>query len=75
VASDWPGTYDDVKAGILAPALNNSGEFDLSNSVLVGCSAGGHLANPSKQPSHVITTILQGNKDDIVPAFKLDQLQ
>ncbi|AGH46127.1 hypothetical protein [Paraglaciecola psychrophila] len=34
-----------------------------------------HLANPSKQPSHTITTILQGDKDDIVPVFELDKLQ
>lgn len=124
----WPSTYDDIKAGILASASYNSGEFDLSQSVLVGHSAGGHLAllaggaiqqlkgviglaaitdieeyaqgsnscqqvtknfmlgmpadkpneyqmaNPSKQPLHVNTLILQGDKDNIVPAFKLDQL-
>lgn len=124
----WPGTYDDVKAGILASASYNSGEFDLGQSVLVGHSAGGHLAllaggtiknlkgvialaaitdieeyaagsnscqqvtknfmqgmpkdkpneyqiaNPSKQPLHVNTLILQGDKDNIVPAFELDKL-
>lgn len=129
IGGGWPATYDDVKAGILASALYNSGEFDLSHSVLVGHSAGGHLAllaggeikqlngviglaaitdiaeyamgsnscqqvtknfmqgmpkdktveyhlaNPSKQPLHINTTILQGDKDDIVPAFELDQLQ
>jgi hypothetical protein len=34
-----------------------------------------YLANLSKQPSLVNTTILQGDKVDIVPAFELDQLQ
>jgi acetyl esterase/lipase len=124
----WPGTYDDVKAGILGAASYNSGEFDLGQSVLVGHSAGGHLAllaggtiknlkgvialaaitdieeyaagsnscqqvtkdfmqgmpkdkpneyqmaNPSKQPLHVKTLILQGDKDNIVPAFELEKL-
>lgn len=124
----WPGSYEDIKAGILASASYNSGEFDLADSVLVGHSAGGHLAllaggvikplkgviglaaitdieeyatganscqqvtkgfmhgmpadkpteyqmaNPSKQPIHVNTIILQGDKDTIVPAFALDQL-
>jgi acetyl esterase/lipase len=124
----WPGTYDDVKAGILASASYNSGEFDLAKSVLVGHSAGGHLAllaggemkqlkgvvglaaitdieeyavgsnscqqvtkdfmqgmpidkpteyhmaNPSQQPLHVNTVILQGDKDNIVPAFGLEKL-
>ncbi|MEP1445618.1 MAG: alpha/beta hydrolase [Paraglaciecola sp.] len=40
----WPGTYEDIKAGIFAAAKYNNGEFDLSESVLVGHSAGGHLA-------------------------------
>mgnify|MGYP006073586475 CR=1 FL=1 len=125
----WPGTYDDVKAGILASARYNNAEFDLSHSVLVGHSAGGHLAllaggafkqlkgviglaaitdiaeyavgtnscqqvtqhfmqgmpkdkpteysmaNPSQQPLHVNTFIVQGDKDNIVPAFKLDKLE
>lgn len=125
----WPGTYDDVKAGIYAAAKYNNGEFDLANTVLVGHSAGGHLAllaggeinnfrgviglaaitdieeyaagenscqkvtkdfmqglpkdtpeqyrlaNPSKQPLHVNTVILQGDKDNIVPAFELDKLE
>ena len=33
------------------------------------------LANPSKQPLHVNTFILQGDKDNIVPAFELDKLK
>jgi acetyl esterase/lipase len=44
IGGGWPGTYDDVKAGILASTSYNSGEFDLTESVLVGHSAGGHLA-------------------------------
>lgn len=125
----WPGSYDDVKAGILASNNYNNGEFDLAGSVLVGHSAGGHLAllaggvikqlkgviglaaitdieeyangsnscqqvtknfmqamptekpseyhmaNPSKQPLHVNTLVLQGKKDNIVPAFELDKLE
>lgn len=125
----WPGTYDDIKTGILALASYNGGEFDLAESVLVGHSAGGHLAllaggvisqlkaviglaaitdieayaagsnscqqvtkdfmqgmpkdkpaeyqlaNPSKQPLHVNTVILQGDQDNIVPAFELNKLE
>jgi acetyl esterase/lipase len=128
IGGGWPGTYDDVKAGILASSHYNNGEFDLTQSVLVGHSAGGHLAllaggviqplkgviglaaitdiaeyavgtnscqqvtkdfmqgmpkdkpadyhmaNPNKQPSHVNTFFLQGDKDNIVP-FKLDKLE
>lgn len=124
----WPGSYDDVKAGILASASYNSGEFNLAKSVLVGHSAGGHLAllaggeikqvqaviglaaitdieeyaagsnscqqvtqnfmqgmpidkpveyqlaNPSKQSLHVNSFILQGDQDNIVPAFELHKL-
>ena len=33
------------------------------------------LANPSKQPLHINTSILQGDKDNIVPAFELDKLK
>ncbi|MEP2603806.1 MAG: alpha/beta hydrolase, partial [Paraglaciecola sp.] len=40
----WPSTYDDIKAGILASAQYKNEEFELANSVLVGHSAGGHLA-------------------------------
>lgn len=40
----WPITYDDVKAAILASSSFNNGEFNLENSVVVGHSAGGHLA-------------------------------
>jgi acetyl esterase/lipase len=40
----WPGTYEDIKAGILASASYNKGEFALTDSILVGHSAGGHLA-------------------------------
>jgi acetyl esterase/lipase len=129
IGGGWPSTYDDIKAGILASAIYNSGEFDLTNSVLVGHSAGGHLAllaggeikqlkgvislaaitdiaeyaagtnscqevtkdfmqgmpkdkpsdyhmaNPSKQPLHVNTIILHGDKDIVVPALKLDKLE
>jgi len=129
IGGGWPGTYDDVKAGILASARYNNAEFELTQSVLVGHSAGGHLAllaggaikqlegviglaaitdiaeyavgtnscqqvtkdfmqgmpkdkpadydmaNPSQQPLHVNTFILQGDKDNIVPAFKLDKLE
>lgn len=125
----WPGTYEDVKAGIVASSKYNKGEFDLGESVLVGHSAGGHLAllaggtiqqlkgvialaaitdikeyaagsnscqqvtknfmqgmpadkpaeyhmaNPSKQSLHVNTVILQGDKDNIVPAFELNKLE
>ena len=125
----WQGTYDDVKAGIFASANYNKGEFALANSVLVGHSAGGHLAllaggeinhlkgviglaaitdieeyaagsnscqqatkgfmqglpqdkpkqynlaNPSKQSLHVNTLLLQGAKDNIVPAFELHKLE
>jgi acetyl esterase/lipase len=129
VGGGWPGSYDDVKAGILASSKYNNGEFALAESVLVGHSAGGHLAllaggaikhlkgviglaaitdieeyaggsnscqqvtknfmqgmpidkpaeyqmaNPSKQPLHVNTLVLQGQKDNIVPAFELDKLE
>ena len=40
----WPVSFDDVKAGILASSSFNKGEFQLSNSIVVGHSAGGHLA-------------------------------
>lgn len=40
----WPGTFEDVQAGIQALTDYNQGEFDLNNAVLVGHSAGGHLA-------------------------------
>lgn len=125
----WPGTYEDIKAGILASASYNSGEFALADSVVVGHSAGGHLgllaggeikqlkgviglaaitdieeyaagsnscqkatkdfmhgtpqdkpaeyhlANPSQQSLHTYSYILQGDKDNIVPAFELGKLQ
>ena len=124
----WPMTFDDVKAGIMASSLYNNGEYKLANSVLVGHSAGGHLAllaggeisqlkgviglaaitditayaqgknscqkvtkdfmfgmpkdkptayalaNPSKQPLHANSVLLQGAQDNIVPAFELEQL-
>lgn len=124
----WPITYDDVKAGILSASTYNQGEFTLENAVVVGHSAGGHLAllaggeinqlkgviglapitdikayavgsnscqtvtkdfmqgmpsdrpkaytqaNPSEQPLHTNTTILQGTSDVIVPAYNLEQL-
>lgn len=40
----WPITFDDIKAGIQASSTYNSGEFNLNNAVVVGHSAGGHLA-------------------------------
>ncbi|MFP3830689.1 alpha/beta hydrolase, partial [Pseudomonas sp. SIMBA_021] len=40
----WPVTFDDIKAGILASSVYNSGEFKLNNTVVIGHSAGGHLA-------------------------------
>ncbi|MEP0174998.1 MAG: alpha/beta hydrolase [Paraglaciecola sp.] len=124
----WPSTYDDIKAGILASAQYKNEEFELANSVLVGHSAGGHLAllaggamselkgviglaaindieeyargsnscqtvtkdfmggmpkdkpqqyilaNPSRQPLHLTTVLLQGTQDNIVPAFNLEKL-
>ncbi|MEO9945095.1 alpha/beta hydrolase [Paraglaciecola sp.] len=124
----WPSTYDDIKAGILASAQYRNEEFELANSVLVGHSAGGHLAllaggamselkgviglaaindieeyargsnscqtvtkdfmggmpkdkpqqyilaNPSRQPLHLTTVLLQGTQDNIVPAFNLEKL-
>lgn len=124
----WPTTFDDIKAGILASSTYDEGKFTLSDSVLVGHSAGGHLAllaggqisqlkgvvglapitdikayakgtnscqkvtkdfmqgmpadkpleyklaNPTEQPLHANNVILQGNKDTIVPATELKQL-
>ena len=124
----WPVTLNDVKAGILASSTYNHGEFNLNNTVVIGHSAGGHLAllaggqmselkgviglapitdikayakgenscqkvtknfmqgmpsnkreeytqaNPSEQPLHTQSIILQGSQDTIVPAYKLDQL-
>ena len=124
----WPVTFDDIKKGILASSTFNDGEFNLSNTVVVGHSAGGHLAllaggqmselkgviglapitdikayahgknscqkvtkefmqgmpndkpaeythaNPSEQPLHSNSFILQGGKDVIVPAHNLEQL-
>jgi acetyl esterase/lipase len=40
----WPATFTDIQAGIQALAGFNKGEFDLTDAVLVGHSAGGHLA-------------------------------
>lgn len=125
----WPGTFDDIKSGILASASYSKGEFTLDDSILVGHSAGGHLAllaggtleqlngviglaaitdieeyatgsnscqqvtqnfmggmptdkpqeydlaNPSKQPLHQNTVLLQGANDNIVPAFELNKLE
>ena len=125
----WPDTFEDIKAGVLASSRFNEAEFPLTNSVVVGHSAGGHLAllagaefdslhavigmaaitdiaeyamgtnscqkvtkdfmqglpedkpteyqaaNPSKQVLHGNTILLQGDKDNIVPAFQLAQLQ
>ena len=33
------------------------------------------MANPSQQPLHVNTSILKGDKDNIVAAFKLDKFR
>lgn len=124
----WPNTYEDIQAGVIASAQYNGAEFELANSVLVGHSAGGHLAlltggamselkgviglaaitdieeyargsnscqtvtkdfmggmpkdkpqqyslaNPSKQPLHLNSLLLQGTQDLIVPAFNLEKL-
>ncbi|MEP2600126.1 MAG: alpha/beta hydrolase, partial [Paraglaciecola sp.] len=32
------------------------------------------LANPSRQPLHLTTVLLQGTQDNIVPAFNLEKL-
>ena len=40
----WPGTYEDIITGILASSKYNNGEFGLTETILVGHSAGGHLA-------------------------------
>ena len=32
------------------------------------------MANPGKQPLHVVTIILQGDKDNVVPALGLVKL-
>lgn len=40
----WPTTFDDVKSGILAASKYNNGEFELADTVVIGHSAGGHLA-------------------------------
>jgi len=40
----WPGTFSDIQAGIKAVEDFNNNEFDLTQAVLVGHSAGGHLA-------------------------------
>ncbi|GAA6173074.1 alpha/beta hydrolase [Colwellia sp. KU-HH00111] len=40
----WPTTFDDILLAIKRIAAYNSAEFDLSKAVLVGHSAGGHLA-------------------------------
>ena len=40
----WPGTFFDIQAGIKAVEDFNHNEFDLNQAVLVGHSAGGHLA-------------------------------
>ena len=124
----WPVTFNDIKNGIQASNTYNKGEFNLSNTVVVGHSAGGHLAllaggqmdklkgviglapitdikayahgenscqkvtkdfmqgmpsdkpvaytqaNPSEQPLHINSFILQGGKDTIVPEYNLEQL-
>lgn len=40
----WPITFDDVKAGIIASSIYNENEFKLADTIIVGHSAGGHLA-------------------------------
>lgn len=45
VGGGWPGTFDDVRAGIsFGRALHREFGFDTSRVVLLGHSAGGHLA-------------------------------
>lgn len=124
----WPVTFNDIKAGIFASSRFNNNEFELANSIVIGHSAGGHLAllaggvidklkgviglaaitdieayakgenscqkvtkdfmqgmpedkptaykqaNPSKQPLHTHTILLQGDIDNIVPPFALSEL-
>ncbi|MGS2720670.1 alpha/beta fold hydrolase [Paraglaciecola aestuariivivens] len=43
-AGGWPKTFDDVLLAIRSIAGQDPTKFDLSNAVLVGHSAGGHLA-------------------------------
>lgn len=40
----WPNTFEDIKKGIAASAIFNNGEFVIENTLLIGHSAGGHLA-------------------------------
>ena len=40
----WPGTYEDIKAGIESVATLTDYSVDTDNFILVGHSAGGHLA-------------------------------
>ncbi len=57
----WPGSYNDVVAGLNALVVNTSTRLDLNKIALVGHSAGGHLAllaanepNLKLEPSIVI---------------------
>jgi acetyl esterase/lipase len=44
VGGGWPGSYDDVKAGIEFTQTLDNYSLDLSSVVILGHSAGGHLA-------------------------------
>jgi acetyl esterase/lipase len=124
----WPGTFEDIQAGIYAAMAYNNSEFTANKTAVIGHSAGGHLAllagskipklnsviglapitditeyakgtnncqqvtkdfmqgmpkdkpaeyqlaNPAKQVLHSNTILLQGNRDNIVPAFELESL-
>ncbi|TDF36665.1 alpha/beta hydrolase [Alteromonadaceae bacterium M269] len=39
----WPGTFEDIKEGILAASKHNN-QYSLENTIVIGHSAGGHLA-------------------------------
>lgn len=40
----WPGTFEDIKAGIAFASSLRADSIDTSNYILIGHSAGGHLA-------------------------------
>jgi acetyl esterase/lipase len=54
IGGGWPGSYDDIKAGIEFTQSLDDYSLDLSRVVILGHSAGGHLA------------FLAGSDDDLV---------
>lgn len=54
IGGGWPGSYDDIKAGIEFIQSVDDYSLDLSRVVILGHSAGGHLA------------LLAGSDDDLV---------